>query len=566
MFIPPGTDAYTGCTGYVQAWRVGVMRHNQNQHSATPEKSGSLVSGVFVLLISSIVVKAIGLFFKIPVSYLLGDEGMGYFNTAYTIYTWLYILSTAGVPVAVSIMVSGSLARGETELALHYRKTALRAFALIGFAGTFLLLAFAAPLARFVGSPDSFAAIIAIAPTLLFVCVSSVLRGYSQGEKSMTPTAVSQVIESVGKLMPGILLAFLASRRGLSLPMIAGWAVFGVTAGALMSMLYLLFRRKTIKKNPDEHLSLPSTRETLRRLMRIAVPVTVSASVMSLTNLIDLGMMMRRLQEIGYTSAQATALYGNYTTLVVPLFNLPSVLIYPIAYTIVPQIASCRSAGLEEKGREIAGLSLRLTTALSVPCAVGMGVFSYQILSMIFRESSALLAAPYLRVISPAVVFICILAVTNSLLQAYGHHNKPILSMLAGCAVKLIAGYILMGIPSVGMMGAPIGTLLCYITVGCLNLFFTVKCIKTPLPIGRFMILPLLSSVCSIVPVAWLDNVVRVKIPGGIATAASIAVCAVLYVVFAFLFGVIRVDDLQKIPQLSKVITRFGRKKAKNTL
>ena len=544
-----------------------MMRHNKKIRPATPEKSGSVFSGVFVLLVSSIIVKAVGLFFKIPVSYLLGDEGMGYFNTAYTIYTWLYILSTAGVPVAVSIMVSGSLARGEAELAFHYRRVALRAFFLIGLAGTILLLAFAVPLARLVGSPEASFAILAIAPTLLFVCVSSVLRGYSQGEKNMTPTAVSQVIESVGKLMPGILLAYLASERGLPLSAVAGWAVLGVTAGALMSMLYLLLCRHRKQQDiPEDKSPLPTAGETLRRLMRIAVPVTVSASVMSLTNLIDLGMMMRRLQGIGYTAAQATALYGNYTTLVVPLFNLPSVLIYPIAYTIVPQIASCRSAGLEEKGKEIAGLSLRLTTALSMPCAVGMGVFSYQILSMIFRENSAVLAAPYLTVISPAVVFICVLAVTNSLLQAYGHHNKPIVSMLAGCAVKLISGYILMGIPSVGMMGAPIGTLLCYITVGCLNLYFTVKCVGTPLSIGRFIVLPLLASVCGIVPVAMLDGILRSRLHPSVATLLSIALCAVLYTVFAFLFGVIRTSELQKIPQVAKLFSRFGKKKAKTAL
>lgn len=543
-----------------------MMRHNKNTHPATPEKSESVFSGVFVLLVSSIIVKAVGLFFKIPVSYLLGDEGMGYFNTAYTIYTWLYILSTAGVPVAVSIMVSGSLARGETELAFHYRRIALRAFLLIGLAGTLLLFAFAMPLARLVGSPDASFAILAIAPTLLFVCISSVLRGYSQGEKNMTPTAVSQVIESIGKLMPGILLAYLASRQGLTLSVVAGWAVLGVTAGALMSMLYLLLCRRKSQRIGQSDAQLPTARETLRRLMRIAVPVTVSASVMSLTNLIDLGMMMRRLQGIGYTAAQATALYGNYTTLVVPLFNLPSVLIYPIAYTIVPQIASCRSAGLEEKGKEIAGLSLRLTTALSMPCAVGMGVFSHQILSMIFRENSAVLAAPYLTVISPAVVFICVLAVTNSLLQAYGHHNKPILSMLAGCAVKLISGYILMGIPSVGMMGAPIGTLLCYITVGCLNLYFTVRCVGTPLSVGRFVILPLLASICAVVPAALLDGVVGERLHPSVSTVLSIALCAVLYTVFAFLFGVIRTSELEKIPQIAKLLSRFGRKKAKNAL
>ena len=138
--------------------------------------------------------------------------------------------------------------------------------------------------------------------------------------------------------------------------------------------------------------------------------------------------------------------------------------------------------------------------------------------------------------------------------------------MLAGCAVKLISGYILMGIPSVGMMGAPIGTLLCYITVGCLNLYFTVRCVGTPLSVGRFVILPLLASICAVVPAALLDGVVRARLHPSVSTVLSIALCAVLYTVFAFLFGVIRTSELEKIPQIAKLLSRFGRKKAKNAL
>ena len=544
------------------------MRNKTESGIVTPEKSKSIFSGVFVLLLSNLIVKVVGLFFKIPISYLLSDEGMGYFNSAYTIYTWLYILSTAGVPVAVSIMVSSALARGEWGLARRYRSVALRAFAVIGAAGAFLLAAFAAPVARLVGSPDACYAILAIAPTLLFVCISSVLRGDNQGQNNMVPTALSQVIESVGKLMPGILLAYLAAKRGLGLPAIAAWAVLGVTAGALMSMLYLSVvghvRKKKYPHTEMSGLPLPFGR-ALRDIMRIAIPITVSASVMSLTNLIDLAIMMRRLQGIGYTAAQATALYGNYTTLVVPLFNLPTVLIYPIAYTVVPRIASSLSAGQAEQGKEIAGLSLRLTTALAMPCAVGMGVFSYPILSMIFKENSASLAAPYLAVVSPAVVFICILAVTNSLLQAYGQQNKPIFSMLAGCAVKLLCGYVLMGIPSVGMMGAPVGTLLCYITVGCMNLFFVSKYVGVMPPIRQLILMPLFASAASVFLARLAYGYLQPLLPAAAATAGAIALAAFLYLLFALLLGILRTDDFRRIPVFDKLLGKFPFKKAKST-
>ena len=501
----------------------------------------------------------------------LGSEGMGYFNAAYTIYTWLYMLSTAGVPVAISILVSKALAQGDIEKAESQRKTATRFLCLVGILGTAFVLIFAPKIAYFVGSPSSVYAIIAIAPTLLFVCVSSVQRGYFQGRTWMHPTAWSQIFEGAGKLVPGILLAVWAMKSGKSLPEVAGYTVLGVTFGAFFSMVYLLLIRRKYQRRglilPARQVKDISWRENIQSLFKIALPITISATVMSVTNLIDLGMIMRQLQRIGYSATQASALYGNYTTLVVPLFNLPSVFVYPIAYAIVPVISDAIAKHKHEEARGVGESALRYSTMIAMPFALGIGAFSYPILSAIFPSSSAEIAAPYLTVISPGIVFICILAVTNSILQAYGEQNKPIISMLFGGMVKIIFGYFMIGSPKIGMMGAPLGTLFCYITVAFINFYFIRK--KTGISPGtmNFLLKPLFSAGVSVlVALALYRNLISWANP--LLLLACSALLAVLpYVVLVFKLSLFSEEELTKIPKIRQIWIKIkGRKHKKRSL
>ena len=194
-------------------------------------KKPSLLSGVMILTVANLSVKVIGLLFKVPLSHLLGDEGMGYFNSAYTVYSWLYVIATAGIPLALSILISEASEQKDEERVRRIFRVAMSALFVLGAVGSSIMLLLSRQLANAIGSGDSRMAVFAIAPTLLFVSLSGGIRGYFQGRRNMLPTALSQLFEALGKLVLGVFFGIYAARRGEPTPIIAAYAILGVTIG-----------------------------------------------------------------------------------------------------------------------------------------------------------------------------------------------------------------------------------------------------------------------------------------------------------------------------------------------
>lgn len=522
------------------------------------DASRSLLGGVLVLGVGNLLVKVIGLVFKIPLSRLLGDLGMGYFNTGYTVYSWLFLVGCTGFPVAVSILVS------ETVEGDEWRSGARRVLFLsllflfaLGSVGCLSLLKFADVIAARIGNPGSAAAIEAIAPAVLFCSLSGGIRGYFQGKKRMVPTAVSQLTEAVFKLILGIVFARRALLRGLALPAVAAASIRGVTVGTVVSTVYLFLElffegRKAPHKYKGRKQG--SSLALSRRLIRIALPVTISATVMSVTGLIDLLFVMKRLVASGYGVEEATALFGNYTTLAVPFFNLPGILISPIATGIVPFVSGDLSRGDEEKARERCRTAIRSAVVLSLPASLGLGLFGERILSLFFVRASAAIAAPSLAVLSPGIVFLSLVTVSSAILQARGRASVTVLSMLTGAIVKTVLGYILLGVPGVGVNGAAIGTVICYAVVAAINLIaLSVGC-------GRFIRLsdfsrPILPSALSFSLAVLLLSILPDR-RSVFATLFLFAVAGTLYFPLSLLFGSVTRADAEAIPLLKKVLAR----------
>lgn len=443
------------------------------------------VTGVGLLTLCVVLVKVIGLGFKIPMSYRLGSAGMSTYNSAYTIYTWLYMISTAGFPVAVSVAVSGCFARGDLVGARRYRRLSLAILSLLGIVGWAIMFFCADPLACAIGSPDAAACIRSIAPTLFFICISSALRGWFQGCGRMAPSALSQLWEAIGKAAIGVALATRALRRGASPAEASAYAVWGVTIGVMLGCLHLLLtlrvdglRRRPVPEADRSEGDRSTLARMAGRLLRLALPITVSASVMSLTNLLDLGVMMRRLLSIGYDTAAAEAMYGAYTTAAVPVFHLPSVLVYPLAGALVPLLSGKAARQKGEECRAPITAVCRVTACLTVPAALGLLVLAEPVLLLIFPEEMAYAAAPLLRILAPGVILTGLLAVTNSVLQAYLHPGIPVLSMLCGGGVKLLAAWLLA--PVCGVLSTPLSTLLCYAVAVAINLAAVSRITRIP--------------------------------------------------------------------------------------
>lgn len=527
------------------------------------------LSGVFILSVSNIIIKVIGLMFKIPLTNIIGDSGMGYFNSAYTIYVWFYMISTAGLPVAVSIMISEARAKGNFVEVKRIYKVTLGLFLIIGAAGTAVMMLGAGGFASLIGNDGARLSILAIAPTLFFICISSAIRGYFQGYQYMTPTAISQLIEAVGKLAFGILLATYAVSRFTEqseLSVVSSYAIFGLDIAVFLGMLYLVFAKIRFKSDRFDHsieaVSSAPVRSNGRiaaTIAKIAIPVTISSSVMSLTNLIDLSIVMRRLQSIGLSQAMSNAVWGNYSSLAVPMFNLPPVLIYPISYSLVPLLSGYFADGSIEKAKKTMHSAIRISAILIIPMALGLSVMAEPILKLLYNQNSAEMAAPLLSILALSVFFVGMISITNAALQASGHEKLPIISMVAGAVVKIISSLILIGIPSVGIYGTPIGTFLCYMTTTIINFYYIAKHTGVIPNFVQTFIKPLAAGVACCLGAygTYLaaKGVIDVssRVGNGIATLASIAVACIIYAALLLLLRGLYEEDIRMLPKGGKI-------------
>ena len=446
--------------------------------STVRSKGSSFLSGVSLLTLSALIVKVIGLLYRIPMLDLLGTEGMGYFNTAYELYALFCVISTAGLPVAMSVLISSLETEGRHGDAARVYRVSLCLFAGIGMGGTALLWGLSAPFAKLLGNPLSAVCMRAISPTVFLICLSSAFRGYFQGRRNMRPTALSQVIEAGGKLFLGLAFAAYARGRGLDLPATAACAVLGLTVGTAVSVLYLLLhKRLTDRPAPD---LLPADGgnpvPVLRPLLATAIPVTVSAGIISLTKCVDLALILRRLQTLGYTAARANSLYGCYSTLAVPVFNVLPSLTTSVALSAVPTLSAALKKGKDGEAelKKTASTALGLTLTVAIPAALGVAVFAEDILALLFRGQPEAVAeaAPLLSCLGLSIPAACLVTVTGAMLQAAGKANRPVISMLVGVGCKTVLAYILLGTEGWGMAGAPISSLVCDTLIAGVNLCF----------------------------------------------------------------------------------------------
>lgn len=524
------------------------------------ERRSGLLGGVMLLTASTLICKVIGLLFKIPIIGIVGIDGMAYFSAAYNIYMLLNSISAAGLPVALSILVSKNITEGKTANAGKIFSVAMAIFAGLGIVSSAVLYFSADAYSEFIGIEEASNAVKAISPTLLFICLSGGIRGYFQGFKMMAPTAFSQLLESVGKLFLGISFAILAIMRGGGASASAASAVAGLSVGVLISLIYLLVRLVLFNKSSPHvsNVSLDYTTEKTssiaRSLFYIAFPITLSSCITSLTGIADTALITNRLIAGGLSSDAAVTLYSSYTNLAIPLFNLPPALITPIAVSLVPSLTASVTRGNKKSSERFFSSSVRLCNMLAIPASAGLAVFSRPILLLIYPgESEACsFAAPLLTVLSIAIVFSCLITVLNAVLQAYMKPALPIVAMGAGAVIKIISEYFIVG-SELGVMGAPISTIACTFTIFIVDLIFVI--IYTP---HRLEFKPIVKSVIasfvSVTSSAIIYNLLlRMEFNSGISLIASIALAMLSYALLALIMGLIRKSDVAEMPFGSKI-------------
>ena len=477
------------------------------------------------MVAANFLVKIIGAVFKIPLAHILKEEGMALFSSAYNLYAILFVIATAGLPVAVSKMVSESVAKNNEAEARKIFLAALSLLTVIGLLGACVLFFCSGFLAKGISTEDGAApgialGIMCIAPAIFFVAVLSAFRGYFQGRSSMTPTALSEVAEALGKLVIGLLLASLLLPTGLVNS--ASGAVLGVTGGSLLGCLtiiviYLIDKSKMKTARLPSTQTVRSTRKILLQLAAIAVPITLGAAVSSLTNLIDLFMIRQRLGTLtvspelyaamlGYyglpgsdvaigahLSGKATeVLYGAYSGYAIPMFNLPLTIVTALSMCLVPAISGSFALKNMNQARRLTEVSVRLTALFALPCAAGLSLLASPILTVVYNNARA---QSMLSILGWAVIFVCLVSVTTAILQAAGRVMVPVASMAAGALVKIAANFILLAVPDINIGGAPLSTILCYFTIAVLNLIAIHRVIRPKFQLVSCVIKPIFAAV-----------------------------------------------------------------------
>ncbi len=472
------------------------------------DKRHIIFDGATALAVSAVVTKILGLLYKMPLFRIMGDEGMGYFNSAYTVYTFFYILCSAGVPKAVALVISENDAEGRRGSERRVVKSALWAFFLLGISATALFVIFADTLCVLIGNSGAVFTMLAIAPSVLFVSISGVAKGHLNGNSKLLPLAVSQLIEGGAKFFLGIFFALIGVKLGFSLQLLSAFTVLGITLGSAASALYLISASK--RTLPDKSLEIPKIhkerRESFKKIIKIAVPLTLGAAVMSLSNMIDLSMIMSRLKASGFSEGEASALYGNYTTLAVPMFNLVVSVLAPFFIAAVPLLSRSHTKGERTAFEEELNITLKKALFVAVPSCAAFIMYSEEILSIIFTKEAAKEGAPLLILLAPALIFLALQTLVNTALEAKGFYKAPIISMCVGNIPKILISYFLISNIKFGISAAPIGTLVSY-AVGFL-VSVTVLFSKTQIHVSFFrgFIPPVLASFAGISVTELLKN------------------------------------------------------------
>lgn len=578
-------------------------------------KSQTLLNGALVLSIATIIIKVIGVIYKIPLSNMIGTVGRGLFDSAYSLYVPVYTVAMAGLPVAISNMVSKSMALGRYRDVKVIHKVAKRLFLLVGIIGTLVMFILAYPYALSAKNMDIIPAVLIITPSIFFCCGMSSYRGYYNGLRNMTPTAISQVIEAGGKLLFGLALAEWAINYGLArfeagqtvfgqtvtteaeamsaiYPYAAAGATAGVTFGTVLGVVYLvvLHKIKGDRITKAELMSAPKPEVAsviAKKMLRFAIPVALSSLVFSITNLIDAITVQNRLetvvlnnmdliremyatQLVGVLDADVkNFLYGAYS-LSLDFRNLIPSITMTLGISAIPAL-SAAWAVKERKAIKVSIESvMRVTMLVAMPCGIGMGVLAQPVLAAFYGSgasaSGVSIAAPVLTVYGFTIFLIALSQPMTNMLQALDKTKIPLISMTIGALVKFISNLIFVSIPSLNVNGAVIGTVSCYAVITIINLFAILKTTRIRINFISVFVKPIICGVLCGVGAYTSYGLCNRFIPefslkGIFCLGISICFGGLIYVISILFVKGIAKDDVIMLPKgekIAKILAKFG--------
>lgn len=570
----------------------------------------NLLRGATVLGASMIIVKLFGALFKIPLGNILDGDGMGYFSTSYSIFTMIYSFSTAGLPAAIAKMVAEQSVRGRARDIRKLHQLSVKLFLILGIAGTVLILLFSRLYVNLASNEGAWLSVIAIAPAVFFGCMTSAYRGYYEGMRNMSPTAVSQVVEVVVKLLVGLALALIAVRVGEAQYAAGGTvfgqacatqleanaviqqaasaaAILGVTISTMAGTLYLLwkYRREGDGLSEEDLRYSPRPmrgRVLMVRLVTIAVPISIGSIVMNVAQAVDTVTIINCLQfafdhfsdtmakifdgiispEMIAAGSAANFIYGSYSGYALSIFNLVPSFCNIFGKSALPNVTACWSAGDREGTRINIESVIRMTSLIAIPASFGIFFMAEPILSLLYpaKEAEVAVASQVLSWQGISLIFLGLTVPLFAVLQGLGHAGKPPKYMLVGMFVKFVVNLVTICIPFINVNGAALGTGSCYAII----LFLSLRGLRkvTGLQIS-FWKLTGKQLICGLACglTAWGSYTLLSGVTSShIITLVAIALAAVVYAVLLLLLRAISREDVEMLPKgkkISKMLAKY---------
>jgi len=531
-------------------------------------KGESFLKGTFILTIAGIVVKVIGSLNWIFVSRVLGGEGIGLYQMAFPIYLLALSVSTAGVPVAISIITAERVALKDI---LGARRIFRVSMGLMFFTGLFfsILTYFGAQWLidwQFIRDSRAYYSVVALAPAIFFVTLLASSRGYLQGWQRMTPTAVSQIVEQIFRVITMILFANLFLPWGLEYA--AAGASLGACAGAITGVIVLVYYHwkleRDIIRDYGQHLEPVnvdvkriSSFTIIKRIFALALPVSAASVMLPIVSNLDLLIVPARLEAAGYNVNEATELFGYLTGMAVPLVNLATILTASLAVSIVPAIAEAKALKDTVRSFNQTAAALRISNFICFPAFVIVLMLDVPISSIIYNAPGA---GPAVWVSSFSIVLLGIHQVTTGVLQGLGHTSIPMINMVLAAVVKVILNWVLTAQPSLGIMGAAWATVADIGLAAFLNLYFLYKYIGYKMELGQ--VLKTIVSAAIMAGAVYFSYyyILMYTAANALATFSAVFIGCIVYLVVLFLMGGINETDMERIPVVGNCGIRLLRR------
>ena len=497
----------------------------------------SLLKGATILGIAGIFVKLLGAVFRLPLVNWIGDTGMANYGPAYYIYAFLVIVATSGLPVAISKMVSESISIGNYYQAHKVFKISIGMMIGIGCLFSAILFVFAPQIASLMNNKD--AALGMQMTEQLFRVVIGLGLAYVMFFKTIGNSTYDRYA------------------RG------AAGANFGATAGAfggllIIGLIYYL-SRKNINKRVDRTESLGSadSKRIVKRILQIAVPITIGAAILPVMNLVDSAIVMNRLTSAaGFSQEIAKSLYGQLSGFVGSLINFPQIVTQAVAVSIVPIIAAAHKRKLKGEIDKNTSMGIRMAVIIGYPCAIGLIVLAKPTLLLLYpkQATSAASAASVLAIMAFGIIFLSIALTLVGILQGIGRQMIPVKNMFIGMIFKIILTWILVSFRSINVNGAAIGTVVAYAVSVVLNLRAVVRYTKVKIKYGLVFVRPMVSALTmGVLVFASYKAVMMLLHKNSIATLISIGIGIVVYGLMILKTKAISAEELSMIPKGEKL-------------